>query len=134
MMREDEPKFHVWAEAIVQAADRDPRDRRPSAGVQSALAGLGGYMMGLIEARRSAPRDDMLSRLVHDNGDLAMDGREAGRLRQRPAADLATLAEGFPASLTASDPRAPVAFGFGVRGELSLEWPQSKGAMKEPEQ
>ncbi|ODT87136.1 cytochrome P450 [Phenylobacterium sp. SCN 70-31] len=75
--REDEPKFHVWAEAIVQAADRDPRDRRPSEGIQNALVGLGGYMMGLIEARRSAPRDDMLSRLVHDDGpDGAMNPAE----------------------------------------------------------
>jgi cytochrome P450 len=66
--REDEPKFHVWAEAIVQATDREPGDRKPSAGVQSALAELGGYMFGLIQQRLADPRDDMLSRMIHDPG------------------------------------------------------------------
>ncbi|MBU1374483.1 MAG: cytochrome P450 [Alphaproteobacteria bacterium] len=66
--REDEPKFHVWAEAIVQAADWDPRDRSPSAGVQAAIMELGAYMMGLIQAKRRDPRDDMLSRLANDDG------------------------------------------------------------------
>lgn len=66
--REDEPRFHTWAEAIVQAQDRDPRDRGPSAGVQAALMELGGYMMALIEAKRRDPRDDMLSRLATDDG------------------------------------------------------------------
>lgn len=66
---EDEPRFHAWAEAIVQDQDRDPGSiglRSDSA--ERALKELGAYMFGLIEARRGAPRDDMLSRLVNDDG------------------------------------------------------------------
>jgi len=65
--REDEPRFHAWAEAIVQATDRDPRQPRSrSEGAERAFQELGGYMFGLISARKGAPRDDMLSRLVND--------------------------------------------------------------------
>jgi cytochrome P450 len=68
--REDEPKFHAWAEAIVQAQDRDentPPGQR-TAGAEKAFQELAGYMFGLISARKGAPRDDMLSRLVNDEG------------------------------------------------------------------
>jgi cytochrome P450 len=68
--REDEPKFHAWAEAIVQAQDRDentPRGQR-TASAEKAFQELAGYMFGLISARKGAPRDDMLSRLVNDDG------------------------------------------------------------------
>jgi cytochrome P450 len=68
--RSDEPKFRIWADAIVQATDRDPREVGVrSAGAQKAVAELGSYLFGLIEARRAAPRDDLLSRLVHYSGD-----------------------------------------------------------------
>lgn len=67
--REDEPKFHAWAEAIVQATDRDPREPgKRSAGAEAAFQALAAYMLGLITARKGAPRDDMLSRLVNDDG------------------------------------------------------------------
>jgi cytochrome P450 len=68
--RQDEPKFHAWAEAIVQAQDRDentPPGQR-TAGAEKAFQELAGYMFGLISARKGAPRDDMLSRLVNDDG------------------------------------------------------------------
>lgn len=67
--REDEPRFHAWAEAIVQATDRDPREpgRRGEA-AERAFQELAGYMFGLISQRKGAPRDDMLSRLVNDDG------------------------------------------------------------------
>ena len=75
---EDEPKFHGWAEAIVQSQDRDPREPgRRSGAAEQAFQALGAYMFGLISARKGAPRDDMLSRLVNDDGpDGAMEPGE----------------------------------------------------------
>ncbi len=70
--REDEPKFHAWAEAIVQAQDRDPRQPGRSESAQRAFQELAMYMFGLISARKGDPRDDMLSRLVND--DAGRDG------------------------------------------------------------
>ncbi len=68
--RSDEPKFRIWADAIVQATDRDPREVGvTSPGAQRAVAELGGYLFGLIEARRAAPKNDLISRLVHYSGD-----------------------------------------------------------------
>jgi cytochrome P450 len=67
--RSDEPKFHAWAEAIIQAQDRDPREPgRRSEGAEKAFQELGTYMFSLIMARKGNPRDDMLSRLVNDDG------------------------------------------------------------------
>ncbi len=67
--RSEEPKFRVWADAIVQATDRDPRDiGAASEGAQRAIADLGGYLFQLMQARRSDPKDDLLSRLVHYSG------------------------------------------------------------------
>jgi cytochrome P450 len=68
--RSDEPRFRIWADAIVQATDRDPRDVGvTSAGAQRAIGELGAYLFALIEARHSMPQDDLLSRLVHYSGD-----------------------------------------------------------------
>src|SRR5690606_36323655 len=51
--KEDEPKFRDWAEAIVQAQDRDPRfPHQRSESAVKAREELGAYMLGLIEARR----------------------------------------------------------------------------------
>ncbi len=67
--REDEPKFHAWAEAIVQSQDRDPREPgKRSETAEKAFQELAGFMFGLISQRKGAPRDDMLSRLVNDDG------------------------------------------------------------------
>lgn len=67
--REDEPKFHAWAEAIVQSQDRDPREPgKRSETAEAAFQQLAGFMFGLIGQRKGAPRDDMLSRLVNDDG------------------------------------------------------------------
>lgn len=62
----DEDRLCHWAEAIAQATDRDPGHRSDSA--ERAFHELAGYMARLIAARRAEPRDDMLSRLVNDNG------------------------------------------------------------------
>ncbi len=68
--RSDEPRFRVWADAIVQATDRDPREVGVrSAGAQQAVEELGRYLLGLIEARRAAPKSDLISRLVQYSGD-----------------------------------------------------------------
>jgi cytochrome P450 len=64
--REDEPKFSAWAEAIAQATDRDAGRRSEAA--ERAFHDLAGYMLGLIAARRGSSRDDLLSRLVNDDG------------------------------------------------------------------
>ncbi|MGH3794168.1 MAG: cytochrome P450 [Pseudonocardiaceae bacterium] len=68
--REDEPRFHGWADAIVASIDpspeQDPGERQR--GGQQATVQIGQYMAGLIEERRRRPREDMLSGLVHDGG------------------------------------------------------------------
>jgi len=69
--RADEPQFHAWAEAILQAPERQVSGRR-SPTAEAAFQALAAYMFSLIEARRDDPREDMLSRLVHDD---APDGK-----------------------------------------------------------
>lgn len=67
--REDEPRFHAWAEDIVQATDGDPNEPgRRSHAAQAGFQQLAAYMSGLISARRAAPTGDMLSRLANENG------------------------------------------------------------------
>lgn len=67
--REDEPRFHVWADAIVETIDPTTghfttRKRRR----EQAVAELGPYLGELADARREHPGDDMLSGLVTDDG------------------------------------------------------------------
>jgi cytochrome P450 len=67
--REDEPRFHVWADAIVEAIDPTTGDfatrtRRSD----QAFADLGRYLGELADTRREHPGDDMLSGLVTDDG------------------------------------------------------------------
>jgi cytochrome P450 len=68
--REDETRFHTWADAIIASIDPNP-DEDPAelqhTGEQARMQ-IGQYMAGLIEQRRHEPRDDMLSGLVHDDG------------------------------------------------------------------
>ncbi|WP_240140126.1 cytochrome P450 [Streptomyces sp. MUM 178J] len=74
--REDEPRFHVWADAVVASIDPGPEENpgeRRRAG-QQAKAEMGLYMSGLMADRRGSPRDDMLSGLVND--DIADSGVE----------------------------------------------------------
>lgn len=60
---EDEPRFHVWAEALVAAIDPTGQTQAGNA-KQEMLE----YIAGLIAERRANPRDDMLSELTHDDG------------------------------------------------------------------
>ncbi|MFD4137727.1 cytochrome P450 [Streptomyces sp. NPDC058572] len=68
--REDESRFHTWAETIAASLDPAPdedlteRDRVTT----EARTQLGMYLAGLIEERRKSPRDDMLSALVNGGG------------------------------------------------------------------
>ena len=67
--REDEPRFRVWADAVIEAVDPTTGDvatrkRRRDL----AFADLGRYLGELADARRDHPGDDMLSELATDNG------------------------------------------------------------------
>jgi cytochrome P450 len=68
---EDEPRFHVWADAIVEgigptgAAADAARAKRDTAFVE-----LGGYLGTLADARRDLPGEDLISGLVTDDGAL----------------------------------------------------------------
>ncbi|MGW6978767.1 cytochrome P450 [Streptomyces sp. NPDC054932] len=78
--REDEPRFHVWAETLAASLDPDP-DADPTKhgqGAMDARMELGMYLAGLIEERRKKPGDDMLSQLATADGpDGAMTTMEA---------------------------------------------------------
>ncbi|AUA12754.1 cytochrome P450 [Streptomyces sp. SID8382] len=66
--QEDEPRFHAWADTVAAGLDPDPdadegaaERRRVS---RQARTDLAVYLSELIEERRRAPGDDMLSALV----------------------------------------------------------------------
>lgn len=68
--REDESRFHVWADAMVGAADPSPSadlQERQRAGTR-ARTELGRYLAGLAEEHRRSPGDDLLSALATDHG------------------------------------------------------------------
>jgi cytochrome P450 len=75
--REDEPRFHVWADAIVEAigarGENAAELRRQS---DQAFAQLGQYLAGLADARSHEPGDDLLSGLVTDDGPEGRMSRE----------------------------------------------------------
>ncbi|MEU0371215.1 cytochrome P450 [Streptomyces sp. NPDC006283] len=64
--REDEARFHVWADTIAASLDPDPSADPTERGKAShdARMQLGMYLAGLIEERRKNPGDDMLSELA----------------------------------------------------------------------
>ncbi|MFL5665576.1 MAG: cytochrome P450, partial [Ktedonobacteraceae bacterium] len=62
--REDEPRFHVWAEAIIAPMDSEEAQQKRDL----AFADLGQYLGGLAEAHSKHPGQDMLSGLTTDNG------------------------------------------------------------------
>ncbi|MEU8776784.1 cytochrome P450 [Streptomyces sp. NPDC048606] len=69
--REDEPRFHTWAEAVAASLDPDPDAPDPTERLRAshdARTALGGYLADLIEERRRHPREDMLSRLASGDG------------------------------------------------------------------
>ncbi|MFJ6635056.1 cytochrome P450 [Streptomyces sp. NPDC091376] len=68
--REDESRFHTWADTLAASLDpmpgEDPTERNKVA--QKARTELGMYLAGLIEERRKNPQDDMLSELANLKG------------------------------------------------------------------
>ncbi|MFJ9773898.1 cytochrome P450 [Kitasatospora sp. NPDC101157] len=68
--REDEPRFHVWVNDIIDAIDynpkTDPKEKLDN-GIQ-ARQDLRQYLGGLVEQRHGRPGDDLLSRLANDDG------------------------------------------------------------------
>ncbi|MEV4919380.1 cytochrome P450 [Streptomyces tirandamycinicus] len=68
--REDEARFHTWADTLAASLDpmpgEDPTERNQR--TRDAQLQLGGYLAGLIEERRSRPGDDMLSALAAGSG------------------------------------------------------------------
>lgn len=66
---EDEPRFRVWADAIVESVEPtraeadETRAKRATAFVE-----LGRYLGTLADARRDLPGDDLISGLVTDDG------------------------------------------------------------------
>src|SRR3981081_760129 len=67
--REDEPRFQVWSNAVIEAVDPTTGDfatrRRRT---EQANAEMGRYLAELADTRRDHPGDDMLSGLVTDDG------------------------------------------------------------------
>ncbi|MET9410333.1 cytochrome P450 [Streptomyces sp. NPDC002935] len=69
--REDEARFHTWADTLAANLDPDP-DADPAErgkGAQDARMQLGMYLAGLIEERRKNPGEDMLSQLATAKGE-----------------------------------------------------------------
>lgn len=68
--REDEARFHSWADTIAASLDPDPDADPTQRGKESheARMQLGMYLAGLIEERRQKPGDDMLSQLATAQG------------------------------------------------------------------
>ncbi|MFI9627613.1 cytochrome P450 [Streptomyces sp. NPDC052042] len=68
--REDEARFHTWADTIAAGLDpdpdQDPDERRRV--TQQARTELGAYLSELIDERGDAPGDDLLSALVNQQG------------------------------------------------------------------
>ncbi|MGY1640109.1 cytochrome P450 [Geodermatophilus sp. SYSU D00703] len=67
--REDEPRFHGWAQALVDAldpgaGDPDEQQRRRTAATRE----LGLYLAGLVDAHRGSPGADLLSALATEDG------------------------------------------------------------------
>ncbi|MEV4937249.1 cytochrome P450 [Streptomyces zaomyceticus] len=71
--REDEARFHTWADTLAASLDPDPdadageRDRGGKVAHEARMQ-LGMYLAGLIEERRKNPGDDMLSQMATAEG------------------------------------------------------------------
>ncbi|WP_445279713.1 cytochrome P450 [Streptomyces sp. DSM 118148] len=68
--REDEPRFRLWVNDIIDAISYDPKTdpkEKLDNGIQARQA-LRQYLGGLLEQRHGKPGDDLLSRLANDDG------------------------------------------------------------------
>jgi cytochrome P450 len=69
--REDETRFHAWADTIAAGLDPATTAEEREANLESvreARGNLAGYLAELIDERRRAPLDDMLSAMATDHG------------------------------------------------------------------
>ncbi|MGW2957940.1 cytochrome P450 [Streptomyces sp. NPDC001220] len=64
--REDEPRFHVWADALASSLDPRSGDDDGPEKAQQARQDLGAYLTGLIETKRRHPGPGILSALAPD--------------------------------------------------------------------
>ncbi|MGW3635415.1 cytochrome P450 [Streptomyces sp. NPDC005122] len=64
--REDEPRFHVWADALASSLDPHSGDDDGLERTQRARQELGAYLSDLIETKRRHPGPGMLSALAPD--------------------------------------------------------------------
>jgi cytochrome P450 len=64
--REDEPRFHVWTQAIVDSSAGQIEAQRRQR--EQAFNDLNQYLAGLVERHRKLPGDDLLSRMATDSG------------------------------------------------------------------
>ncbi|MFF9451529.1 cytochrome P450 [Streptomyces flaveolus] len=68
--REDEPRFRIWVNDLINSIDYDPRTdpkEKLDKGVQ-ARRDLREYLGGLLEQRHGGQGEDLLSRLANDDG------------------------------------------------------------------
>ena len=61
--REDESRFHVWADTLAHSVDPDPGQKTDQAAIFAGLE-LRDYMQKLVAERQAHPRDDLLSGLA----------------------------------------------------------------------
>ncbi|MFF8728097.1 cytochrome P450 [Streptomyces sp. NPDC015171] len=62
--REDEPRFHVWADALASSLDPRPGDDGGQEKGRQARQDLGAYLSDLIETKRRHPGPGLLSALA----------------------------------------------------------------------
>lgn len=77
--REDEPKFHAWADdltASLGASDREGGTEELERRRGEAQMAIGTYLAGLVQRHREKPDDSMLSRMANDENDDRMDDFE----------------------------------------------------------
>ncbi|WP_426513598.1 cytochrome P450 [Dactylosporangium sp. McL0621] len=63
---EDEPRFHAWADAIVEGVDPQARDEPARRKGAAAVAEMSGYFDTLLDAHRATPGQDLLSAMITD--------------------------------------------------------------------
>ncbi len=61
--REDEARFHAWADTLAHSVDPDPGQKTDQAALLAGME-LRDYMQQLVADRRAHPRDDLLSGLA----------------------------------------------------------------------
>lgn len=66
---EDRDRFREWSTAVVGASEMAEDTQRARDDMMETYAEMNAYFLDLLEARRAAPRDDLLSRIV-ETGDL----------------------------------------------------------------